>query len=213
MGIWTIATTTAEDDAIAAAHQRSQRPPPGPFPPPPVESVEAYFQRMTSHSTVAPMVSQHQQEKNAELLSTFATIPEANRDAAHADMEAVVVEHGGTVKLKTATYLWSTSTAPPPRNQSVEIDVTQANVATVTMLWFDYLDANNGDQMNALMALAVSTFVRIEDAATPANFLQVVTTAAPIQRQGADGHVEIAVQYRQHGGVLGDTLPMTCTFD
>jgi hypothetical protein len=109
--------------------------------------------------------------------------------------------------------LWSTSTAPPPRDQSVELDVTQANVTTVTKLFFDYLDANNGDQMNALLALPVSTFVRIEDAATATNFVLVITTAAPIQRQGADGHVEIAVQYRQHSGSLADTLPMTCTFD
>jgi hypothetical protein len=212
MGTWTIATTTAEDEAIAAAHQRSQRPLPM-FPPPPAETVETYFQRMTSSGTVAPMVAQHQQEKNDELLTTLGTIPEANRAAAKTEIEAVVVEHGGTVPLTTATYLWSTSTAPPPRNQSVELNVTQANIATVTLLYFDYLDANNGDQMNALLALAGSTFVRIEDAATPANFLEVVTTAAPIQRQGADGHVEIAVQYRQHGGSLGDTLPMTCTFD
>jgi hypothetical protein len=211
MGSWTISTTTAEDDAIGAAYQRSQRTPPGPGPP--AETIEAYFQRMTTHSTVTPMVMQHQQEQNAELLSTFATIPEANRAAAKADVEAVVIEHGGTVTLKTATYLWSTSTAPPPRAQSVELNVTQANIATVTLLYFDYLDANNADQMNALMALAVSTFVRIEDAATATNFLEVITTAAPIQRQGADGHVEIAVQYRQHGGTLGDTLPMTCTFD
>jgi hypothetical protein len=213
MGTWTIATTTTEDDAIAAAHQRSQRTPPGPFPPPPPETVEAYFQRMTSTSTVAPMVSQHQQEKNTDILATLGTIPEANRAAAKADIEAVVIEHGGTVILKTATYLWSTSTAPPPRNQSVELNVTQANIATATLVWFHYLDANNGDQMNALMALPVSTFVRIADAANAANFIEVVTTAAPIQRQGADGHVEIAVQYRQHGGSLGDTLPMTCTFE
>lgn len=212
MASWMIQTTTAEDEAIHAAYQHSQRPHP-PFPPPAVETVEAYFQRMTLTSTVTPMVSQHQQAKNAELLTTFATIPEANRDAAQADLEAVVVEHGGTVTLKAATYLWSTSTAPPPRTQSIEINVTQTNIAQVTVMWFDNLDANNADQMNALMALAVSTLIRIEDTANPANFLQVFTAAVPIQRQGADGHVEIAVQYQQHGGSLGDTLPMACTFD
>jgi hypothetical protein len=223
MGTWTVTTTAAEDDAITFAYDESQRAPGSalagapPFSPPPpgtTETVQQYFDRMAHISVVSPMLSRHQGVKNAELIGTLETIPEANRPAARTDIETVIVQHGGTVKLRECRYLWSTNTAAPPRNNSIEADVTWANIATLTKLTFYYLDADNVNRMSGMMSdTPVGTIVRIEDVANPtANFLKATTTALPIQRQGANGYVELAVKFDQSGGTLADTLPMTTTF-
>src|SRR4030095_4956659 len=113
----------------------------------------------------------------------------------------------GTVKLTKCRYLWSTNTAAPPRNNSIEANVTWANIATVDKLTFYYLDADAVDRMTTLMAITVGTIVRIEDVAGPtANFLKVTTTAVPIQRQGANGYVEIAAKFESSGGARGAKL-------
>jgi hypothetical protein len=222
MGAWTVTTTPAEDDAITFAYDDSQRSPGSalsgapPFSPPPpgtTETIQQFFDRMAHISTVSPMLVRHQGVKNSELIGTLETIPEANRPAARTDIEATIVAHGGTVKLTKCRYLWSTNTAAPPRNNSIEADATWANIATMTKLTFYYLDADAVDRMTTLMALAVGTIVRIEDVAAPTtNFLKVTTTAVPIQRQGANGYVEIAVKFGQSGSALADTLPMNATF-
>jgi hypothetical protein len=221
MGTWTVTTTSAEDEAITFAYDDSQRtpgsalagaPPFGPPPPGTTETIQQFFDRMAHISTVSPMLIRHQSVQNAELISTLGTIPEANRSAAKNDIEAVIVQHGGTVELHECRYLWSTNTAAPPRNNSIEANVTWANIATVDKLTFYYLDADAIDRMSTLMAIAVGTLVRIEDVANMANFLKVTTTAAPIQRQGANGYVEIAVKFELSGGTLADTLPMKTTF-
>jgi hypothetical protein len=216
MGTWTITTTTTEDDAINYAYQQAQKPPmPGLPPSTAAATVAAFFQERVQKTTVAPMVSQYQSAKNVELVSTFATIPEANRPAAQKDIEAVVVEHGGTVTIKSAPYLWSTNTAAPPRNNSIEADVNDANLATLTKLTFHYLDADNVNQMNALMALEVNALIHIEDATNPANFLQTLLKAPPIQRQGANGYAEMSVTFQRRGGSFAalDTKKMTVTFN
>jgi hypothetical protein len=217
MGNWTVQTTTTEDDAITYAYQQSQSVPLFGSPVPgrrDVETIEAFFDRMTHHSVVSPMVTRQQSVKTTDLLTTLGTIPPENREAAQRDIEVVVVEHGGTVPLTAATYQWSKSSAPPPSTQSVEMDVSDANVVTVTKLYFHYLDANGIDRMMGLMAIPVNTAIRIEDPDNPSTFLLVVTTAAPIQRQGADGHVEFVVVFSAAGGILGplDGLPVTVTF-
>jgi hypothetical protein len=221
MGTWTVTTTPAEDDAITFAYDDSQRSPGSAFagappfsPPPPgtTETIQQFFDRMAHLSTVSPMLTRHQGVKNSELIGTLQTIPEANRPAARTDIEAAIVAHGGTVELRECRYLWSTNTAAPPRNNSIEADATWANIATVTKLTFYYLDADNVNRMSTLMAIAIGTLVRIEDAANMSNFLKATTTAAPIQRQGANGYVEIAVKFGLSGGALADTLPMKTTF-
>jgi len=216
MGTWTITTTPTQDDAITYAYQQAQKPMiPGLPPPTSAATVDAFFQERVAQTTVAAMMAQHQAAKNADLVASLQTVPEANRPAALDDMKAVIVQHGGTVKITDAVYLWSTNTAAPPRNNSIEANVTDANLATVTKLTFHYLDADNVDRMNSLMALAVNAIVRIEDAANAANFLQTILTAAPIQRQGANGYVEMTVQCQQRGGSFAtlDTKRMSCTFN
>jgi hypothetical protein len=219
MSTWTVQTTSAEDDAIIFAYDESQRTPggalAGPAPPPSgdPETIQQFFDRMTHISTVSPMVTRHQSVKNMELISTLETIPEENRPAASIEIQATIVAHGGTVPLHECRYLWSTNTAAPPRNNSIEANVAWASIATVDKLTFYYLDADAVDRMNTLMALAVGTIVRIQDVANPSvNFLKITTMAPPIQRQGANGYVEISVKHVLHGGALADTLPMTTTF-
>src|SRR3954468_9580345 len=100
MGTWTIQTTTAEDDAITYTYDESQRlpgsalGPPGPTPP--SETIQSFFDRMVHAATVTPMLSRHQGAKNAELIGTLETIPEANRPAARVEIEATIKSHGGT---------------------------------------------------------------------------------------------------------------------
>jgi hypothetical protein len=213
MGTWTITTTTAEDDAIQYAYQQALKQPAGRPPPlPPVTvpaTVEAFFQQQTMIGTVAPMVTAYQQARNVELVSMLGTIPPENRPAAQAAIEDVVEDHGGTVTARELAYLWSTNTAAPPRNNSAEADVSAANLATIRKLTFDHRDADGVDRMASLMALATSTLIRLE---AGANMLQVVTTAAPVQRQGADGYVEFAVQFSQSAGTLADTARLAVTF-
>lgn len=228
MATRTITTTAAEDEAIAYAHAQSQKPPaaaaptpkvapvppPLPAPAPPGETEAEYFDRMTRYATVGPMVSRHDAAKNSEFLVAFASVPPENQEAAQKQIEAVIVAQGGAVSARSARYLWSSNTAAPPRTQSVEADVTDANLATVKKLTFDDVDADNVSQMKALMALAVNTLIRIEDAANPANFLAAILNAPPIQRQGADGYVEFPVAFSSRGGSFAtlDTKPVTCTF-
>jgi hypothetical protein len=214
MGSWTIQTTPAEDDAIAYGHQQSQRPmpglaPPPGTPPPPVETVEAYFQRMTQQATLTPMVLTHQQAKNTELLKTLDTIPPENRPAARTEIESVIVTHGGAVKVREATYLWSDTLTPPPPDKTVTIDVSQADLTPVTKVFFDDQDNAGVSQRGGLLALTTETMVRIEDPNNAAHFLLLITTGAPV---AGTGYVELPVRYHQSGGPLAAAWPMTCTF-
>lgn len=216
MGTWTITTTATEDAAIDFAYEQAQKPPPGlltpPIPPPP--TVAAFFQLRVTSSAVAPLVAVHQAAQTAELVGALASVPAENRAAAQKEIEAVIVEQGGAVKVRSARYLWSSNTAAPPRVNSVEADATDANLATLGTLTFDDLDADNVTQMAALLALPVNTLIRIEDAADPANYLVTILHAAPIQRQGADGYVELLVTFSSRGGTFAalDTKPVTCAF-
>jgi len=214
MGTWTITTTPTEDEAIEHAYQQAQKPALPGMTPPPVGTVEEFFQQRVTQTTVATMVSLHLSAKNTTLVDSLMTVPEANRPAAKADIEAVIMQHGGTVPVTDTTYLWSTNTAAPPRNNSIEADVSAANLASLTKLTFHYLDADSVNRMTSLMAVTVNTLIRIEDAANAANFLQTILRAAPIQRQGADGYVEMPVSFQHLGGSFAalDTKRMTCTF-
>jgi hypothetical protein len=201
MSTWTITATAAEDDAITYAYQQSQDPA-AMVKPPPGETIAAFFDRMVHTGTLGAMGASYQAVQNAELVTMLGTIPEANRQAAKKDIEAAVVAHGGTVTLTATQYKWSKSSAPPPTAQSVEMNVSDANMATVSKLYFHYLDGGGVDRMSALMAMASGTVIRIEDPANSSIFLQVMTTAAPIQRQGANGHVEFAVKFSLSAGAL-----------
>lgn len=208
----TVTTTTAEDEAITHSYQQSQKGLAGV--PPIVETEAQYFERMVHNSTLGPMVFMHTQTKNADLVVSLSSIPEANRPAAKADIDAVIVTHGGTVPATAFTYLWSSNTAAPPRVNSVELDATEANHSTVTKLTFDDMDSTNVSRMNSLLGIKINTLIRLEDAASVANFVQVLTTGTPIQRQGADGFVELPVKIHSKGGSFAalDTLPLKCTF-
>jgi hypothetical protein len=202
MGTWTIQTTTAEDEAIAYAHQQSQRM----FP---EETLDAYFQRMMQSGTVQPMVLAHQQAKNAELLRSLNTIPPENRPAAQSDIEQVIVTQGGAVKVREATYLWSDTLTPPPADQTVMMDVAQADARPVTKVFFDDQDSAGVSQRNGLLALTTGAMVRIEDPRNTAHFLVLIMTGAPV---AGTGYVELPVRYHQSGGPLAAAWPMTCTF-
>jgi len=218
MSTWTVTTTAAEDDAIHYAYQQSQKPPilgmPGNPVTPAAETEAQFFDRMVHQGVIAPMGAQQRAASQAELSAMLGTIPPENQAAAVEDIAVVVEEHGGTVPLHEARYLYSNSTAPPPRDLSVEVDATDANFAQVTKIFFDHLDADSHNRMSSLMGLVTGTVIRLADAANAATFLQVFTKGAPIQRQGADGHVEIAVQFSQRGGSFAtlDTKPLTVTF-
>jgi hypothetical protein len=208
-------TTTSEDESIAYSYTQWQKMGSMPIGPPgtPLPTTEAqYFQAMTNQGTVTPMVALHQRAKNDDLIKTLGTIPPEQQAAAKADIETVVVQHGGSLPLRTAKWQMSTNTAPPPRTKSLELNVTQANIATVNKLTFDYLDADGVDRMAALMLIASGTLVKITDAANAANFVQALTMGIPVQRQGANGYAEFTVYYKGHGGTLADLLPMTVTF-
>jgi hypothetical protein len=212
MGSWTIQTTTAEDEAITYSHQQSQRPLPGMPPgiaPPPVETIEDYFQRMTQASTVQAMVVTHNQAKNTELVATLGTIPPENRDAAQEDLDALVVQHGGTVKIRKATYLWSDSLTPPPPDQTVMLDVAQADYTPVTKVFFDDQDTAGVSQREGLLALTSGMLVRIEDPRDKTFFLTLLMTGVPV---AGTGYVELPVRYHQSGGPLAAAWPMICTF-
>jgi hypothetical protein len=215
MGTWTIETTASEDEAITYAYQQSQRPGMGPpVSPPgraaaPVETVDEYFQRMTKATTVQSMVITHNQAKNAELLVTLDTIPPENRDAAQADLHALVKQHGGTVKLKKATYLWSDAVTLPPPDQTVIGNVAQADWTLVTKVCFDDEDNAGTSQREGLLGLMPNTTVRIEDARDPTFFVTLILTDQPVAQTG---YVELPVRYYQNGGPLAAAYPMNCTF-
>lgn len=213
MSNWAIVTTAAEDDAITYAYQQSQDPA-AMVPAPAGETITAFFDRSVHASTIAAMVGGYQSVQNTELIATLTTIPAANRPAAKVEIEGVVVKHGGTVALNAGQWKWSKSSAPPPTVQSVEMNVTDANMATVSKLFFHYLDAGGVDRMAGLMAIAIGSVIRIEDPANGSVFLQVITTAAPIQRQGANGHAEFAVKFSLSAGGLAalDGKPVDVTF-
>lgn len=211
----TIETTASEDEAIAYAHQQTQKPLGMIGVPPPTTETEAeFFQRMTAQGTIRPMVDQYTQVKNAEVISSLNSIPPENRDEAQAEIEAVITTHGGAVPIHELTYLWSSNTAAPPRDNSIEVNATDANFAQVTKIFFDDLDAGNVSRLQSLLALKVNTLIRIEHPVHQMNFLQVVTTGAPIERQPADPYIEIPVVFHTRGGSLAtyDTQPLTCTF-
>lgn len=226
MGSWTITTTAAEDEAIQYSYEQSQKPglPGTAAMPPPgtalmsesraTETPEVYFDRRTHESTIGPMVAMHKTAKNTELVSSLSTIPPENRDAAQKDLEDLVVKHGGTVELSTVRYKWSKNTAAPPSANSVELDKTDANVATITKFTAHYLDADAKDRMTQLLAVAANTPIRVEDPANVATFVQLVTSGPPIQRQGANGYVEFPVTYSAHSGLLAplDGLPVNVSF-
>jgi hypothetical protein len=214
VGTWTITTTADEDAAITWANQQSQRALIGSPAPPVAKTDAAFFQQSVQQSTLDPLSQRYRDAQSTELIATLNTIPPANRPAARIDIETAIEAHGGTAPLHQATYFWSTSTAPPPRVQSVEVDATEANFSTVMKIYFDDLDTANVSHMTDLLALKLGTIIRLVDPANAANLLEVVTIATPIQRQGADGHVEIAVRFNQKSGTLLplDTHPLTCTF-
>src|SRR4030095_1075326 len=166
-------------------YQQSQKPLHGGQPPPEPKTIAAFFEAQVRQGTVSPMVGRHQLATNEAWIQTLNTVPPENRDAAQADIETAVKTHGGAVKLRTATYLWSTSTAPPPRNQAVELDVSAANVAPVPKIFFDSLDADGVDRMASLLQIAVNTLISLT--ATTANVVSVVTTGPPLPRPGRDG--------------------------
>ena len=224
MATRTVETTAAEDEAITYAYQQSQKPGLGgvpiattamdPMPKAADETEAQFFQRMTQQTTIGPIVMQHNHAKNTELLASMNSIPPENREAAQADIEAVITAQGGTVPLHDVTYLFSSNTAAPPRAQSVEANVNDTNLATVTKLTFDNEDAENVAQKARLLALKVNTLIRLEDAETPANFLQVILTAVPLEKQPADPYVEMTVAFHSRGGSFAtlDTKPVACTF-
>jgi hypothetical protein len=209
MGTWTISTTAAEDDAITYSYQQSQRGNVLGGPPPPVQTVEEFFQDRTAHAAIGPMVTVHQQAKNTELLASFDTIPPENRPAATSDLEALVVQHGGTVKIRDATYLWSDLLVAPPPDKTVLMDVSQAEATPVTKLFFDDQDHAGVIQREGLLALGPNVLVRIEDPRQTAYFFAFVTTGAPV---AGIGYVELPVRFHQSGGPLAAGWPMTCTF-
>lgn len=215
MGSWTVVTNTEQDEAIAAAHQQSLKPPIGMIEPPPVTTIQEFFQARTISGTVLPMVAIHRTTKNTNLVVSLDSVPPENRAAAQHDIEAVIAQYGGAVPATTLTYQWSANTAAPPRNLSCELDATEANWATqISKLTFHHLDAGSTDRMATLMAVKLNTLIRLTDAANAANFVAVLTTGAPIQRQGSNGYVELPVKFSQKGGSFSalDTKPLTCTF-
>jgi len=220
MGNWTIVTTDAQDDAIAWAHAQSLKPPEGFVTAPQVvplattTTVEEFMQAQTIALTVEPMAMRQQSAMMAEDLAAFQSVPDENKAAFRADVEASVQAYGGTVPASTLSYLWSANTAAPPRDLSVELDQGEAKWPELTKLTAHSLDAQSVDRMAMLMAVAANTVVRIEDAASPANFVVVLITGAPIQRQGADGYVEFPAVFNQRGGTFAalDAQPLTLTF-
>lgn len=214
MATRTITTTTAEDEAITYSYQQSQKMAGQPGMPA-GETEAQYFDRMV-HNMLGAMTAQHAQAKNTVLVTDLSTIPEANRPAAQADINAVIVQYGGTVGVQTLTYQWSANTAAPPRVNSIEIDATEANFATLSKITFDDMDASTPpvSRMTSLLTTKVNTLIRVEDAANAANYLQLLTTATPIQRQGADGYVEMAAKFHSKGGSFAglDTKPLKITF-
>jgi len=177
-------------------------------PPPLQETVQQFFQRMTIAQTVTPMVRVFTAAENTKLIKSIESIPPENRETALVEIEEVITESGGTVVEDQFDYLWSTSTAAPPRVNSIEVDQATANFANISKIWFDNLDKDGIDQMDKLMVIPVNSLILIENATTPSNYLQVLTTSNPIQRQGADGHVEIPCKFSKSGGTLADTISL-----
>jgi len=214
MGNWTIVTTDAQDDAIAWAHAQSQKPPAPPMPPtvPPATTVDEFMQAQTIALTVEPMVMRHESAMLTEDIAAINSVPEENKAAFRADMEASIQEHGGSVPASTLSYLWSANTAAPPRNLSIEIDQPEAKWDQLTKLTFYDLDAGSVDRAAMLLAVAVNTIIRLEDAANPANFVMALVTAAPIDR--ANNFVEFPARFNSKGGSFAalDAQPLTVTF-
>jgi hypothetical protein len=211
MASYTIVTTDEQEAALAWQYDLLLHPPATmpPTSPPPATQAD-YLQQLVSHQVLDPMVVQYGNAQAAQLVSLVATIPPENRAAAFEDIEVVVDEHGGTPLFRDVPYLWSVSTAPPPRVNSIEVDVTQPNMATVSKIFFDDRDAGNVVRMDALMAIRLGSTLRLANGAT---LLRVRTTAAPIQRQGADGHVEIAVQLVEFVGTFADLQQVSCSVE
>lgn len=207
MAEYLIVTTDEQDAALTWQYEQLLNPP-ATMPPtvPPPDTQLDYLQQQVSHLVLDPMVVQYESAQAAQLVSLVATIPPENRAAAFDDIQVVVDEHGGTPVFRDVPYLWSTSTAPPPRVNSIEADATQPNMAAVTKVFFDDLDANGVSRMDALMGILIGSILRI---ANGANVLRVRTRAAPIQRQGADGHVEILVQLESFAGTFADLQPVS----
>src|SRR4029453_6463630 len=103
MGTWTITTTSTEDAAIDHAYQQAQKPALPGMLPPPVGTIEEFFQQRITTTTVATMVALHRSAKNTTLVDSLMTVPEATRPAAKADIEAVIMQHGGTVPVTDTT--------------------------------------------------------------------------------------------------------------
>ena len=206
MASYTITTTDEQEAALQWAYQQQIEMSrlPGVSVQPPA-TVAAFLQQQVDLQVLNVNVVNYNTEQGAELIAMVATVPPANRAAAIEDIEDVVTEHGGTAPFRNVPYLWSTNTAAPPRVSSIEADQTQANMATVSKLTFDDLDADGGMQMAALMAIPAGSTIRVLDPANAANALTVRSTAAAIQRQGADGFVEIAVAFISFSGTFADT--------
>lgn len=213
MATRTITTTAAEDEAITYSYQQSQKGVLG-APPQTGETETQFFERMVHASTIGPMTFQNQQAKTTVITTDLSTIPEAEQPAAKAEIDAVIIAHGGTVTATSLTYQWSANTAAPPRVNSLELDVNEANFTAVAKLTFDDKDAGNVVRMGSLLGTKANTLIRLEDVANAANFVAVITTGTPIQRQGADGFVELPVRFQAKGGTFAglDTKPLKCTF-
>lgn len=67
------------------------------------QTQQQFFQQRINVGVLAPMGDFRIQQQTTNLTASIETVPESNEDAFNADLEALIIEHGGTIV-----------TGPPP---------------------------------------------------------------------------------------------------